>query len=160
MTKVLEIFYLQFSISTVLYSTYKIPAPSDEIDPDEAVDLHARERLLGREPWFRHSTSWRWEGPDMDIRTYFVYCEHMLPALDYLRLSDLDWLDFSFGGGHEKPLRRVFRMEDVLAHTIRHLAFLVQQGAVRGDLDFFRRYMSESTIETLMSIPPVVAGRI
>jgi hypothetical protein len=93
-----------------------------------------------------HSTSWRWEKDGTLVLTYLAYSES--PGCRGSEPSRLEWSELvppqSTDPGKPRPLE--IREQDVLAHGIRHLTFLVRYSPDRRivealsphSLDFFR----------------------
>jgi hypothetical protein len=92
-------------------------------DPDAVARQLAGEIAT---PAILHSTSWRWEKDGTIILTYLAYCENtefhgVAPVqLPWARLAPPAATDPQ----HPRPAE--IREEDVLAHGLRHLSFLVR----------------------------------
>jgi hypothetical protein len=92
-------------------------------DPDTV----ARELAGGiATPAILHSTSWRWEKDGTIVLTYLAYCEDA--ELHGVEPVKLPWNRLApppaTDPQHPRPAR--IREEDVLAHGLRHLSFLIR----------------------------------
>jgi len=113
------------------------------VDPDETARA-ATTRLFPAIPLRRvvvHSTSWRYEHEKL-VLTYLAYSDE-LPFDGLPRVLPRE--PNAVGAG----------VASVVAHAIRHLAFLV-----REEPDEYRRALSPETLAHLARIDPEVAGRI
>jgi hypothetical protein len=82
-------------------------------------------------PAILHSTSWRWEKNGTLILTYLAFSED--PKCGSAEPSRLDWNELlpPQTTDPKKPRPAIIRQEDVLAHGIRHITFLVRYSADR-----------------------------
>lgn len=77
-------------------------------------------------PAILHSTSWRWEKDGTIVLTYLAYCEDA--EFSSLAPAQLRWdrLGPPPATDPQRPRPAEIREEDVLAHGLRHLSFLVR----------------------------------
>jgi hypothetical protein len=129
-------------------------------DPDCAVrQLIDEERSVAgiaeaAPPAILHSTSWRWDESGTIVLTYLALYER-LPAYGY-DTKEMVALPVAPATNPHKPRPARIREEDVLAHGLRHLAFLIQQD--RGAP--LRNALPEDARAFLDSLEPAQAGRI
>ena len=92
-------------------------------NPDDV----ARELTSGiATPAILHSTSWRWEKDGTIVLTYLAYCEN--PEFHGVEPVELPWNRLApppaTNPQHPRPAE--IREEDVVAHGLRHLSFLIR----------------------------------
>jgi len=141
---VLELFLASPSADQkVAYGVRTADLSRDSSDPDTAA------RSLfpsGCNPSILHSTSWRWEKNGPLVLTYLAFSED-----DRCRNAErysLAWSELlpPQTTDPQKPRPAVIRQQDVLAHGIRHITFLVRYSQDRriaaalspGSLQFFQ----------------------
>jgi hypothetical protein len=131
------------------------PCPDPDLVARALVDEGmAREGEGPTSPMVMHSTSWRWDESGAIVLTYLALLERLSDHGQAIRrMAILPTFRASDPG---KPRPAQIREEDVLAHGLHHLAFLVQQE--RGDP--IRRALSEEARRFLDSLAPEQAGRI
>jgi len=121
---VLELFLASPSDNqTVAYGVHTADLSRDSLDPDTV----ARGLMPGDcSPAVLHSTSWRWEKDGTLMLTYLAFsedakCKNSEP-------SRLAWNEIlpPQSTDPKKPRPPVIRQQDVLAHAIRHITFLVR----------------------------------
>ena len=137
-----ELFPARFEGDRLRYRASR-QACSEGTDPD-ATARSLMSRLFPDVPLRRvliHSTSWRYEHDCLTL-TYLAYSDD-LPFGDLQQVLPRDAK--AVGAG----------IASVVAHAIRHLAFLARQ-----DPDLYARAISPETLAHLMLIEPEVAGRI
>lgn len=158
---VLEIFFMTLPAPDSLrYVVRRLEISTRGIDPDDGVlQLIAETGNEGiavkREHCFIHSTSWRYEPERTIVLTYLVYSDYMAfrdEAGTVFKLVDVP-LATSADPGRPRP--REIGQEQVAAHAMRHLSFLVKNGpgSVHGIL-------STETQNFLMAINDLPAGKL
>jgi hypothetical protein len=140
----LELFLINLGAGeTVDYGRRLADLTRDTTDPDTV----ARSLLpAGCDAAILHSTSWRWERDGTLILTYLAFSESQ--GCRGSEPSRLKWSEFfpPQSTDPQRPRPAEIREEDVLAHGIRHLAFLVRYSTDKRivealsphSLDFFR----------------------
>jgi hypothetical protein len=98
-------------------------------DPEETPDQAAR-RLCGVSPdaasTVVHSTSWRYRAGGEVVLTYAV-CPDPEPWLPAVELGSLE---IASGAAPATPAPERIELANVVAHAVRHLAFLMAEDAV------------------------------
>jgi hypothetical protein len=121
----LEVFLLSLMDDgdTVQYAKISEDLTARSVDPDGAARELAQPHGV---PVLLHSTSWRWEQDGTIVLTYLAYFERLdagglrpvsLPRSALVPPPPTD---------PQRPRPTVIREQDVLAHGIRHLGFLVR----------------------------------
>jgi hypothetical protein len=102
-----------------------------------------------------HSTSWRWEKDGTLILTYLAFSES--PGCHGSEPSRLAWCELvpPQSTDPKKPRPAEIREQDVLAHGIRHLAFLVRYSIDRRIVDA----LSPQSLDFFRSMCAQLAGR-
>jgi hypothetical protein len=138
----LELIAARFEGDRLRYVVGRQPCP-DATDPDE-IARAATASLFPAVPLRRivvHSTSWRYENGGL-VLTYLAYSDE-LPFDDLPHVLPRETQ--AVGAGEAS----------VVAHAIRHLAFLSRQ-----EPEKYERAISPETLAQLARIDPEVAGRI
>jgi hypothetical protein len=73
-----------------------------------------------------HSTSWRYRPQGQIVLTYVV-CPDPQP---YLPATELESMRLALGGSPATPAPEHIRLENVVAHALRHLAYLLEHDQV------------------------------
>jgi hypothetical protein len=141
---VLELFLVSpFDDRTLAYGLLIADISNDSSDPDTVARRLFAENCSAA---ILHSTSWRREGNGTLVLTYLAFsedagCRNIQP----LRLSRSELLPPKTTDP-EKPRPKEIRQQDVLAHGLRHITFLVRYSRDRriaktlspGSLRFFQ----------------------
>jgi hypothetical protein len=124
----------------------------DSADPDEVARGLAPPAC---EPAILHSTSWRWEKDGTLVLTYLAYSED--PKCATSEPSRLAWADLlpPQSTDPQKPRPAEIRSEDVVAHGVRHLTFLVRYSADRR----IAEALSPQSLRFFQSMCGQLAGR-
>ncbi len=121
---VLELFRVSPSNGqTLVYGIRAADLSRDSADPDTV----ARGLLTGDcSPAILHSTSWRWEKDGTLVLTYLAFSENA--KCRSVANSQLTWSELLPPQltDPQKPRPAEIRQEDVLAHAIRHITFLIR----------------------------------
>ena len=120
----LELFLVSPSADrAVAYGIRKADLSKDSSDPDTV----ARSLMPGDcSPAILHSTSWRWEKDGTLILTYLAFSEDAkCKNSEPFRLARNEILPPQ-STDPKKPRPPMIRQQDVLAHAIRHITFLVR----------------------------------
>lgn len=121
---VLELFLASPSNDrTIAYGVKTADLSRDSSDPDTVVrSLVPRDCSLA----ILHSTSWRWEKDGTLILTYLAFSEDpKCRSAESLRLAWSELLPPQTTDP-KRPRPAVIRQQDVLAHGIRHITFLIR----------------------------------
>jgi hypothetical protein len=107
---------------TIQYARRMVDLTRENVNPDAAASAIAGEIAA---PAVLHSTSWRWEPDGFIVLTYLAYIENAAFHGNAVRLK---WSDIAAPGPTDPlhPRPKEIREQDVLAHGIRHLSFLVR----------------------------------
>lgn len=149
----LELFLVSLADGeTVRYGRRLADLSQDTGDPDTV----ARGLLAGIcDPVILHSTSWRWEKGGMLVLTYLAFsedskCQSAEPfRLPWSQLAPPQSTD------PHKPRPAEIRQEDVLAHGIRHITFLVRYSRDRR----IAQALSPQALKFFESMCAQLAGR-
>ena len=107
------------------------------------------------EPAILHSTSWRWEKDGRLVLTYIAYSDDgKCQAGEDAQLAWSELLPPQ-ATDPKKPRPAVIRPEDVLAHGLRHITFLVRHSPD----DRLRAVLTPSSLAFFRSICGQLAGR-
>lgn len=137
---------------TVRYGKRLADLSRDTADPDTV----ARGLFAGVcDPAILHSTSWRWEKDGTLVLTYLAFsedakCQSAEPSL-------LPWSELMppQSTDPKKPRPAEIRLEDVLAHGIRHITFLVRYSQDRR----IAQALSPQSLKFFESMCGQLAGR-
>jgi hypothetical protein len=128
-TVTLELFLVSPGESdTVAYGRRQVEMRGDSADPDSiARGLMTPTCSVA----LLHSTSWRWEKNGTLVLTYLAFSED--PGCRSAEPSRLAWSEIlpPQSTDPQKPRPAEIREQDVLAHGIRHITFLVRYSADR-----------------------------
>jgi hypothetical protein len=137
---------------TVAYGVKTAALSRDSSDPDTI----ARGLMPGDcSPAILHSTSWRWEKDGTLILTYLAFSEDSkCGSAEPFRLA---WNDLvpPQTTDPKKPRPAVIRQQDVLAHGIRHITFLVRYSQDRR----IAAALSPQSVRFFQSMCGQLAGR-
>ena len=137
---------------TIAYGVRTADLSRDSSDPDTVA-----RSLMPRDcsPGIIHSTSWRWEKNGMLVLTYLAFSENSTCRSS--EPSRLPWSELlpPQTTDPKKPRPAVIRQEDVLAHGIRHITFLVRYSQDRR----IAEVLSPQSLEFFRSMCGQLAGR-
>ena len=137
---------------TIAYGKLSSDLSRDSADPDAV----ARGLVAPAcRPAILHSTSWRWEQDGKLVLTYLAYSED--PKCGVAEPSRLAWSDLlpPQSTDPQKPRPAEIREQDVLAHGIRHLTFLVRYSVDRR----IAEALSAHSLQFFQSMCGQLAGR-
>ena len=137
---------------TIRYGRKVADLARDTKDPDTV----ARELLTGVcDPAILHSTSWRWEKDGTLILTYLAYSEDAKCRV--AEPSTLAWSEVlpPQVTDPKKPRPAEIRTQDVLAHGLRHITFLVRY----SQDDRIRKALSPESLKFFRAMCGQLAGR-
>jgi hypothetical protein len=137
---------------TVTYGVRTADLSRDSSDPDTV----ARGLMpSGCIPTILHSTSWRWEKDGTLILTYLAFSEDS--KCGNAEPSRLAWSELlpPQTTNPKKPRPAVIRQQDVLAHGIRHITFLVRYSQDRR----IATVLSSQSLRFFQSMCGQLAGR-
>ncbi len=136
----------------VAYGRLSSDLSRDSADPDTIARRLAAPTCA---PAVLHSTSWRWEKNGTLVLTYLAYSEDpKCRTAEPLRLAWSDLLPPQ-STDPQKPRPAEIREQDVLAHGIRHLTFLVRYSADRR----IAEALSPRSLQFFQSMCGQLAGR-
>jgi len=138
--------------NTIAYGRRTADLSGNSADPDtiarSLIDSTCNPSIL-------HSTSWRWEKNGTLILTYLAFSED--PKCERAEPSRLAWSELlpAQSTDPQKPRPAEIREQDVLAHGIRHITFLVRYSADRR----IAEVLSEQSLGFFQSMCSQLAGR-
>ena len=159
MQTVLEVFYVRIVGRQVQYQRRQVNLTQRGSDPNRVIQAlvsEKREQETGQveeREFIIHSTSWRYKPPRQIVLTYVAYS---------------DELEFKRGSVRRLPMKRIKALtqsqprsrtgleNQVVAHALRHIAFLVKTGD-QGD---FKSALTPATRKIFQSLWVTLAGRI
>jgi hypothetical protein len=137
---------------TVAYGRLFANLSHDSADPDAVA-----RSLLAHDcnPAILHSTSWRWEKNGALVLTYLAFSED--PKCGSAEPSRLPWSELipPQSTDPKKPRPAEIREQDVLAHGIRHITFLVRYSPDRR----IAGALSPPSLKFFQSMCAQLAGR-
>lgn len=137
---------------TVAYGRFLADLSRDSADPDTVARSLVSPKC---EPAILHSTSWRWEKNGTLVLTYLAFSED--PKCGAAEPSHLSWSELvpPQSTDPKKPRPAEIREQDVLAHGIRHITFLVRYSADRR----IAEVLSPQSLQFFQSMCAQLAGR-
>jgi len=137
---------------TVAYGRFLADLSKDSTDPDTVARSLVSPKC---EPAILHSTSWRWEKNGTLVLTYLAFSED--PKCGAAEPSHLSWSELvpPQSTDPKKPRPAEIREQDVLAHGIRHITFLVRYSADRR----IAETLSPQSLQFFQSMCAQLAGR-
>jgi hypothetical protein len=160
MKTVLEVFYLRIIDDKLCYLRKQASLDNKREDPDVLIQslmqhtLHTSAGSVKKE-FVIHSTSWRYTPPGKVVLTYIAYSDEYdfgRVKMQKLPLSELRRKDIA----KARPRSRNGLEKLVVAHAMRHLAFLVKTDA-RGEFD---GALTRKTKKIFESLWVSLAGRV
>jgi hypothetical protein len=149
----LELFLVgQAADHAIAYGRLSSSLYRNSADPDEVARRLAAPACT---PAILHSTSWRWENDGTLVLTYLAYSDD--PTCATSEPSRLAWSDLlpPQSTDPQKPRPAVIREQDVVAHGVRHLTFLVRYSADRR----IAEALSPQSLQFFQSMCGQLAGR-
>jgi hypothetical protein len=150
----LEIFTVRPLAKSLGYKRWTLDVSAQETDPEETVSEFVESligRLLAEGEVLTHSTSWRYSQPGNIVLTYLSYSE-VFQTNDAWSVLAIDEVDAKNG----KSLSGDSSQADVLAHGLRHFAFLIKNGVLCSE----DGPACDSAVQQLGSLSAEVAGRL
>jgi hypothetical protein len=129
MKTLLEVFYLRIMDSAVCYHRKRVDLTRKRGDPDGLIRSLIERKFQteageGQEQFLVHSTSWRYASGRV-VLTYIAYSDELVfgrGKVKRLSLKELRKINISRG----QPRSREGLERQVVAHAMRHIAFLIQ----------------------------------
>ncbi len=156
----LEVFYLRIVKDRLCFLRKYVNLSHRRTDPESVIHSLLHQTLdtsdgeIQRE-FVVHSTSWRYAKPGRVILTYVAYSDTLEFKIDLQRSLTLKQLkNTRIASGH--PRTRAGREKQVVAHAMRHIAFLVQTDTAGT----FKNAFTPRTRKVLESLWVSLAGRI
>jgi hypothetical protein len=129
MKVILEVFYLRIVEDQVHYRRRQVDLSKKGVDPDALVRKMIRQQLPAdnktAQEFVVHSTSWRYSAPRRIVLTYIAYSDELdfgAARVRRLPLKQLRRINISTG----QPRSPFGRERQVVAHAMRHIAFLIK----------------------------------
>lgn len=151
----LEIIRCKIELDKIYYSIEKVDCTNTSSDPDGMV-LGIVKKGGVLENFIIHSTSWRYENPDLVTLTYIVYIENYSSLVDVTQTKTLSVsaMEIAFSKSHDTPRPNQIEEQHVVSHGIRHFSLLLKL----GDKEQFKRVLSEKEINMLENLSPTLSG--
>jgi hypothetical protein len=102
------------------------PRNPDDLVLDLTFNTNAGLVIISRKHCYIHSTSWRYERDGSIILTYFVYSDRMEFQGDVGSFLKLEDVSITVSEDATRPRPAVLMEEQIVAHGIRHLAYLAK----------------------------------
>jgi hypothetical protein len=160
MKTVLEVFYLRIVRNKLCYRRKQMDLSNRRGDPDSLIRSVVQQTVqttkgVVQNEFVMHSTSWRYVRPGRVVLTYIAYSDHLEFRIDRVRTLTLKQLkDIKIASG--RPRTRAGLERQVVAHAMRHIAFLVQTDHT-GKYD---KAFHPATRKVLKSLWVNLAGRV
>ena len=163
MKTILEVFYLRVVEDRVRYQRKEVNLSRKGSDPDQLMQSllrekhHASARDEGPETreFLVHSTSWRYEPPGKVVLTYVAYSDEM--EFDKGKWHSLPLKNLkTITKKSQKPRTQAAVEKRVVAHAMRHLAFLIQTEGV----DDYERALAPETRKVFEELWVSLAGKV
>jgi hypothetical protein len=160
MKTMMEVFYLRIIDDKVCYRRKRVSLDNKREDPDILIQslmqhtLHTSAGSVKKE-FVIHSTSWRYASRGKVVLTYVAYSDEYdfgRVKMQTLPIKELRKKDIS----KARPRSRSGLEKLVVAHAMRHLAFLVKTDT-RGEFD---DALIPKTKKTFQSLWVSLAGRV
>jgi hypothetical protein len=160
MKVILEVFYMRIMGNRVHYQRRQVDLSKKGADPDALVQSMIQHQLDTakdgvREEFVVHSTSWRYTVPGKIVLTYIAYSDTLefgRGRLKSITLKQLRNINISTG----QPRSPAGRERQVVAHAMRHIAFLIKTDH-RGE---FKDAFTPRTRRIFRSLWISLAGRL
>ena len=150
----LEIFQVALDGRRIAYRRDLIEDCGHGRDPDSVILGHLAATGRAGEPRFVHSTSWRYELDGSLVLTYVALVDIGVAEDAGLRPLGEPATELPASSSPVRPRPREIREEQVIAHGLRHLAFLEREGRVITD------HVGPQAGAWLRGLTPAPAGRI
>jgi hypothetical protein len=160
MKTMMEVFYLRIIDDKVCYRRKRISLDNKKEDPDVLIQslmqytLHTSAGSVKKE-FVIHSTSWRYTPPGKVMLTYIAYSDEYdfsRVKMQTLPIKELRKKDIS----KARPRSRSGLEKLVVAHAMRHIAFLIKT----GDQSEFKGALAPGTRKIFKSLWVSLAGRV
>jgi|GEM_PF-3954934 len=157
---VLEVFFMTMTGTACFrYAVRRLDITACGGDPDERVrhlimDIGDEGVAVKRDLCFIHSTSWRYEHGQTIVLTYLAYSDRMTFSEGIATVFSLTDAPLATSADPGRPRPTEIREEQVAAHAIRHLSFLIKnlQSAVYDILE-------PDTLRFLQTVNDLPAGK-
>lgn len=157
----LETFFVKIENNSLLYCRNIIHIDDVDTDPDglivEMIDGNNSNvpKILKNE-YIIHSTSWRYEQIGKIVLTYLIYSDFIDFKNIEVKVVEFNDLSIAKSSSHKKPRPETITEINVLAHAIRHLAYLVNH----CDHDNYKSMLSSKTLKSIDRLREIPAGEI
>lgn len=159
MNTILEIFYLRLAGERIRYERKEVNLSRKGSDPDKLIWSLIRQAIrdlpADEHEFVVHSTSWRYERPGKILLTYIAYSDELIFEKGKTRSLSIHNLP-RVTKASKKPDSRDELEKKVVAHAIRHIAFLVKT----DDQIDFKSAMKPKTMATFERLWGTLAGRV
>jgi hypothetical protein len=161
MKTILEIFYVRVMGKRVRYQRRQTNLGRRGSSPDAVIRslIHEKRRTdegnVEEKEFIVHSTSWRYEQPGRIILTYVAYSDELdfkkrkFQTLSLQRLRTITKKS-------KKPESKPELERKVVAHAMRHIAFLIQS----GDQEDFKSALKPQTVKVFEKLWVSLAGKV
>jgi hypothetical protein len=156
----LEVFYLRILDDKVHYQRKLVNLSNKKADPDRLIESLIQQDLQTasgpvKKEFVVHSTSWRYTPPGKVVLTYIAYSDELdfgRGKASHLTLKQLRKINISSG----RPRSRLGLERQVVAHAMRHIAFLIKT----DNRNEFKDAFTPRTRRIFKSLWVSLAGRV
>jgi hypothetical protein len=130
MKVILEVFYMRMMGDQVHYRRRQVDLSKKGADPDALVQSLTRNqfhtsKISAAREFVVHSTSWRYVSTGRIVLTYIAYSDDLVfgsGRVKHISIKQLRKINISTG----QPRSPAGRERQVVAHAMRHIAFLIK----------------------------------
>ena len=161
MQTILEIFYLRVMGDKVRYQRRQANLSKKGTDPNKTIESLIQEKRrdeageVQKQEFIVHSTSWRYEQPGKVILTYVAYSDEWEFRQSQAKYVTLKKLRTVTKKTH-KPRSQSELEKQVVSHAMRHIAFLIQTGALQD----FESALTPKTRKVFEKLWISLAGKV
>jgi hypothetical protein len=163
MKTMLEIFYLRIEGKNVRYQRRQVNLSRKGVDPDHLIESLIQQDASGSagsekeesREFLIHSTSWRYTPPGKVLLTYVAYSDELEFKKGTVGTLPLSRLGKITKKTH-KPRSRTELERKVVAHAMRHIAFLIKTDRQNE----FKKALTPETRNVFKKLWVSLAGRV
>lgn len=157
----IELFIASLRDNEIVYSRSSFEISKASADTDDLVTDYIKVNFspvinVDSGNYLLHSTSWRYDHNGRITLTYILYSDYLNLQTPDTKLLSLKKLVLAHSTNARRPRPGVITEENVLAHALRHLGFLVQT----DKKDIFMKAMKQASYETFKKVFADLAGKL